>query len=44
MAKPIRKTPSLRGDFAEKFLENMIKIKNRRINHKEKLFVDLISD
>ena len=43
MAKPIKKTPSLSGKCAEKFIAKMIETQNREINEKEKELVSLIS-
>jgi len=43
MAQPIRKTPTLKGKEAEKFISDMLKTENRAITKTEKEFVSLIS-
>lgn len=42
MAKPIRKTPSLKGKSANNFVEEMIKVEKRRINKTEKKLLKLL--
>lgn len=36
MAKPIKSTPELTGDEANKFLERMIKVENSKITAKQR--------
>ena len=43
MAKPIQRTPTLRGKEAERFLLAMLETQKRPINKIEKEFVRLIS-
>ena len=43
MAKPIRKTPTLKGEEVEKFISQMIKCEKRSINRHEKKWIELIS-
>jgi hypothetical protein len=43
MAKPIRKTPTLKGEKAEQFVEEMLKTEKRQINQTEKEIVSIIS-
>lgn len=38
MAKPIRSTPELTGEEADKFLEKMIKVEESRITENQKIF------
>jgi hypothetical protein len=38
MAKPIKSTPELTGDEADKFLEKMIKVEQSKINFKQIAF------
>lgn len=42
MAKPIKRTPTLRGEQAEKFLLAMLETQKRQINKVEKEFLRLI--
>jgi hypothetical protein len=44
MAKPIRKTPALKGKQADKFIAKMIATEKRQINKTEKEFVRLIAN
>jgi len=37
MAKPIKSTPELTGEEANKFLEKMMRIENSRITDKQRL-------
>jgi len=38
MAKPIRATPELKGEEANKFLEKMLKVEESRITTRQKEF------
>ncbi len=37
MAKPIRSTPELKGELANKFLSRMIKMENSKITRQDKV-------
>ena len=38
MAKPIKSTPELAGEEADKFLEKMLEVERAKIKSKQKLF------
>lgn len=43
MAKPIRKTPTLSGEHAERFIKAMLETEKRPINKSEKEFLKLLA-